>query len=265
MLVKLVLLILILTAGHVTHAGWMIVERTREEGQSAVFESTLYIQDNVIKSVGPDQTMIIDLNRWKLTLVSPAHNGYWSGTPGEYMKFVKEVTLEYLEKEISIADDDQKPFLQALLEDLKLDMQLQGDVVSFMGELTVDIVMTDRTDRMLGLQVNQFQVFVDGTNVEELWLTRDTGIADHYDYQKFRAFMDGMSWGNMFQDYRSSDKYIHLMKAGFPLRTIESGENGSVRITEVVRVESIDIPEADFAPPSHYKPVSLSVIEQGLF
>ncbi len=242
---------------HKMLAGWIVVESTKEYGQMETYKSTLFIQKNMIKSVEQDRIIIFDLDQWKLTLISQENKGYWIGTPAEYQELIKKYTLDYLEKEIINADEEEKLFLQALYEDMKLEIKLDSDAITFIGELPVEIVMTDKSERLLGYRVNQFFVYSDGIQVEEVWLTREISLSDEYDFGKFRAFIDDMSLVNFFQDYRSSEKYVHLMKSGLPIRTIRESDNGSISVTDVISAEKITIPGSEFHPPPQYKPVSL--------
>ena len=258
-MLKTFLFFILLVPLHLSaQAGWVIIEHTQGEGPDGVSRSTLYIQNNMIRSVSHDHVLIFDLNEWLLTYINPGLSGYWTGPPAEYLHFIKEHILDYLKKEISAADEYDKPFLQAMYEDLKFDMEHGNDAVSFIGELPVEIIMTDEWDRILGYGANQFLVYADREMVEEIWLTRDISLDDEYDFEAFRSFVDEISWGGFFQDYRSSESYIHLMRSGLPLRTIEEGDNGSVSITEVVNIEETNIPESEFRPPIRYKPMSLS-------
>lgn len=242
------------------HAGWIIVERTTS-GNSEIAETTLYINKNVIKTEEGNINLIFDLNHSIFTVINQSLKGYWSGTPDEYLDFLKEYTIEYLEEQIRQASDAEKEELIVVYEDLKLDLLQEEDAVSFIGELPVDIVMTDNTEKILGYRANQFIVYVDGTKVEEVWLTSELKLADDYDYEAFRKFVDKMSWGSMFENYRSTENYIHLMKTGVPLRTLEDSEDGTVYITEVVNMEQSEIPVTEFRPPLNFKPMSLSELD----
>jgi len=240
-----------------SHAGWIIVERTTS-GISEITENTLYISKNVIKTEERNFNLIFDLNHSTFTVMNRNLEGYWSGTPDEYLDFVKEYTIKYLEEQIKLADEVEKEELMIIYEDLKLDLLKDEDAVSFIGELPVDIMMTDNIERILGYRANQFIVYVDGTKVEEVWLTSELKLTDEYDYEEFREFVDKMSWGSMFEDYRSSTNYIHLMKTGIPLRTVEENADGTVYVTEVTSIEQNEIPVTEFRPPLNFKPMNLS-------
>jgi hypothetical protein len=255
-----VILILLLTVTD-TGAGWVIVEITTHGDADNRIENTLYIQNNIIKSVDNDHEIIFDLNNWQLTIINQSLEGYWRGAPAKYLEFMKTSTINYLEEMMVNADPDEKEILKVLYDDLLLDMGQNGDVVSFVGELPVEIVMTDNQDRLLGYRANQFRVYVDGLMAEEIWLTREIKIDDEYDYQKFRVFIDEMSLGGLFQDYRSADSYVHLMKTGLPLRTLEETDDGTVSITEVISIEKKDIASTLFLPPSAFRRMSLADLE----
>ncbi len=247
-----------------SQTGWVISEVTSGAGTNDGIESVLYIKENKIKSVEKQQAFIIDLSRWQLTILDKHNKGYWKGTPGEYLDSVREFALGYLGEEIKRADENDRPYLEAMYQDLMLDISLGNEVISFIGELPVEIIMTDEYDRILGYPVNRFIVYADGIRVEEIWLTRETDLGDTYDYAKFRAFTDEMSWGSIFQDYRSSETYIHLQKQGLPLKTIGINENGTNSITHVVSIEKTDIPDSFFQVPPDYQPMEFPYPE-GLF
>jgi hypothetical protein len=242
-------------------AGWVIVEVTTNGNADNSIENTLYIQNNIIKSADLDHEIIFDLNNWQLTVINLALGGYWRGTPVRYLEFMKETTLSYLEERMMSADPDEIEILKVLYDDLKMEISHDGDVVSFVGELPVEIIMTDNQDRLLGYRVNQFRVYVDGLMAEEIWLTRDIKLGDEYDYEKFRVFMDEMSLGGLLQDYRSADSYVHLMKTGLPLRTLEETDDGTVSITEVISIERKDIASTVFLPPSTFRQMSLADLD----
>jgi hypothetical protein len=242
--------------------GWVITERISGPGIDYAQESTIYIKDNRIKSVEGEHQFIFDLNNWQLTLILPSLQGYWSGSPSKFLEQTAEIALEYLKEGIMQADENDKPYLESLYEDLKMEIGQGTAGVSFIGQLPVEIVMTGRQDIILGYPVNQYFVYSDGTRVEELWLTPRIRLGDVYDYEKFRAFSDEMTWGQIFQDYRSSEQYIHLLKHGLPLKTFEFDLEGLVSVTEAIRIENTDIPGNTFQVPPGYKPVTLR--ESGL-
>jgi hypothetical protein len=238
--------------------GWVITERISGPGIGDNQESILYIRDNRIKSVEGDHHFIFDLDRWQLTLLAPSMKGFWRGTPAQFMEQSAAIAIEYIRAEILLANENDKAYLEALYEDLKMEINRGNAGVSFIGELPVEIVMTGERDFMLGYPVNQYIVYVDGYRVEELWLTPGIKLGDQYEFEKFRAFSDEMSWGQIFQNYRSSQQYIHLLKQGIPLKTLELGQEGVISITEATAVEYTDIPEIIFGIPSGYKPVDLA-------
>jgi hypothetical protein len=260
------LIFLSLTAALYSQAGWIITEQTGETTDGKGLESTLYFKDNKIRSAEINQTLIIDLNAWQLTFLYPENQGYWSGTPLEYISSFNEYALKFLEQEIQRADNDDRPYLEAIYEDLKMDIQSAGsDIISFIGELPVEVIMTNESGRILGYPVNRFLIYVDGILVEELWLTREISLKGVYDYHKFRKFTDEMSWGRIFQDYRSSEQYIHLLGQGLPLKTIEWPGNGKSLVTTVISIQKAEIPDSLFRIPPDFKPVSLPEPDAGLF
>lgn len=260
--VLLSVVFLSLAAGFSAPPDWIITERISGPGFEDPQENTIYIKDNRIKSVEGEYQFIFDLTGWQLTLIIPEIQGYWRGTPSEFLGQSAEIALEYLREEILKADENEKPYLQALYDDIKMETGQGNAGVSFIGQLPVDIVMTGRQDEILGYQVNQYVVYSDGLRVEELWLAPGISLGDAYDYGKFRAFSDEMTWGQIFQDYRSSDQYVHLLKQGLPLKTIEFDMEGPVSTTEAISVKNTDIAADTFQVPPGYKPVSLR--ESGL-
>lgn len=249
-------------AAALAQPGWVITERISGPGIGDNQESILYIRDNRIKSVEGEHQFIFDLDRWQLTLLLPSMEGFWRGTPAQFLEQTAAIVIEYIKEEILLADENDKAYLEALYEDLKMEINRGNAGVSFIGELPLEIVMTGERDIILGYPVNQYIVYMDGFRVEELWLTPGIKLGDQYEFEKFRAFSDEMTWGQIFQDYRSSQQYIHLLKQGLPLKTVEFGPEGIISITEATGVEYTDIPENTFGVPGGYKPVELA--ESGL-
>ncbi len=249
--------VLILALPVQSYAGWVIVEHTRYTGSSEVLESTLYIQDNMLKSVDDEQILIFDLDNWLLTYVSQQKKGYWTGKPADYLRFVMEFTLDMLEEEIKHADRYERPALQALYDDLKMNLKHDMDAVELIGELPVEIIMTEQSEMIVGYRSNRYLVYFDRVLVEEVWLTPDIDLGSEYDFREFRAFIDEMSWNGMFANYRSSDEYIHLMKSGMPMRTVEDDQSATESVTEVVMIENRQIPASEFYPPKGYSLMEL--------
>ena len=238
-----------------SQTGWIISERTGGEDFNEIVENTVFIQENKIKSTDRDHSLIIDLNNWELILLDHANAGYWTGTPSMYTEYVKKFTLDHLKEEIAKANDYDKPYLEALYEDLAMDMSMGNDVISFFGELPVEVFMTDEQERIMGYHVNHYIIYHDRRKVEEVWLTRDINPVDVYNYSKFQKFNDEMSWGHIFIDYRSSEKYIHLMNQGLPLKTVEISESGEIITIEVVNFKRTSVDENIFKIPPHYNPM----------
>ncbi len=249
----LVLLISLLSITSYPQSGWIISEQIRGEDVDDVAETTLFIQDNKIRSSDKDHSLIVDLVEWQLTILEHKSKGYWKGTPSLYLEYVKRFTLDLIKEEMAGANDHDMPYLEALYEDLIMDIRMGSDVVSFIGELSVEVIMTNELDRILEYPVNHFIVYLDGRRVEEVWLSRDIKFRDIYDYAKFREFKDEMSWGYLFQDYRSSEKYIHLLNQGLPMKTVEFDEVAEISITRVIAVENTVIDEVVFKIPLHYR------------
>jgi hypothetical protein len=261
----LLVLFLTITPEILSQSGWIITERTTGMTGADSYETTLYIQDNRIRSEENSYSVILDLNIWQITILDPSREGYWQGSPGEYLDYMKEYALSYIKEEIALADDNDRPYLEALYEDLKMEVNTGTDAISFLGELPVEIIMNGENSRILGHPVRRFDVFADGARVEEIWLARDIKFEDSYDYKKFRSFTDAMSWGQIFQDHRSSEQYIHLMKQGIPMKTIETGENGTLNVTEVISIQKTEIPPSIFTVPRNYRKMDFPGMDSGLF
>lgn len=260
------LIFLTLTTALYSQTGWIITEQTGDTTDGRGLESTLYFKDNMIRSAEMNRALIIDLNTWQITILDPENQGYWSGTPLEYINSFREYAIKFLEEEMQRADKDNLQYLEAIYKDLKMDIQSAGnDIISFIGELQVEVIMTNDSGRILGYPVNRFFIYVDGVVVEELWLTREISLEGVYDYQRFREFTDEMSWGQIIQDYRSSEQYIHLLGQGLPLKTTEWLEGGSKHITNVIGIQRAEIPDSLFRIPPGFEPMSFPEPDSGHF
>ncbi len=237
--------------------GLVITEVIHEPGRGLPSESRMYFQDNLFKSVEESHTVIFDLEKREITFTNPADKTYWRGSLDSCLYEIRKLTLEHFKQEVETASPEDKPFYLAIYENLKTELEQPDEPVVFQPDVQMEIVMTDETETILDYKARKYEVFVEGSLREELWLTNEVNLCEDFDTEEFRMFINDMAWDLMDFDYQSTPEYIHLMKEGLVLRSVEYFEDGSVYSTEVVDVEQKDIPRKEFSPSPDYEHVSI--------
>ncbi len=239
-------------------AGWIITEVIHDTDSNSAVRNTMYFQDNLIKCVEESHTVIFDLNNREITFINPELKVYWKGSLDQYVRKVKEMALEHFEKELAKASPEERPYYEAIYENLKIELEQDSNAVVFHPDVNIEIVMTDESESLLGYVARKYEIFENGFLREELWLTKEIRLSKDFDAEKFRSFINQMAWGVMSTDHQAAHEYIHLMQTGLVLRSVEYLDNGLFYRSEVLDVVQKEIPHDMFSPPEDHQLVRLS-------
>ncbi len=238
-------------------AGWIITEVIHDPSGNSIARNTTYIQDNFIKCVEESHSVIFDLDNRKIMFINPSLGFYWKGTTDQYARKVKEIALQYFKKEIENAPPEERAYYEAIYDNLKIELEQESDAVVFHPDVNIEIVMMDESESLLGYEARKYKVYQNGFLREELWLTPEIPINADFNAEKFRTLINEMAWGVMNTDHQAAPEYIHLMKTGLVLRSVEYLDDGTFFCSEVLDVVREDIPPEMFSPPEGYKKVGL--------
>jgi hypothetical protein len=133
----------------------------------------------------------------------------------------------------------------------------------------VTVKRTNETGKVAGIAARRYEVAVemDGeTTYEDHWLATDAAFlrelaADRLNetMARFESCMKTGAGADDQFDLDSVKAYRDLKNEGFPLKVVvrQPGETEGETREGVSAVESVDVPEAEFAPPAGYRKVTL--------
>lgn len=247
---------LLSTAGQ---AGWIIWEVYRIPGSKQEYQSTLYYQDNMVKTVDEAGVTIIDLNAREITFINPSLKLFWKGTVDVYRKEITASAIRLLQKQLLDIPENRRESYQELYDNMIRDME--NPAVTFFPAVTTRLEMTDEIATMIGFRVMKYRFYSDGFLREELWMSDQIRISEEVNLEALNLLLAEMMMLGAGADYRISSDYIHLMKAGYPIRAKEFDGEGDME-TEVIKIENTRIPDSEFIVPKGFKKVSLPEILQ---
>lgn len=237
-------------------AGWVITMesswKARDELQEE--EATVYLEKGLgFKSTTPDGNMMIMRIDTRETYIVDAEEQKYEVTSWDEMKEemvgaraeMKKV-LEEMEKEMADAPPEMREMLQRQME------QMQG-MFGEAEEKQVRVERTGKTQKILGYKAEQYLLFEDDEQTEELWIGRSRKLRDLVEEWKdvtepmFREMTETMP-------AMARHGYLKVMKEieGFPLLTVIVEEGAPGLTSQVVDIEKRRLKEKDFLPPAGY-------------
>lgn len=239
-------------------AGWIIREVSRYSEDDKRYETTVYFQKNLIKTVDEKNVTIFDLNKHEITFLDLLKKTYWKGSMEEYKKEIVKVAIENIENQLKNIPANQRDNYRELYENLIRD--LENPAPAFYSEVKTRVEMTNEQRTILGYSAKKYNLYAEGVLREELWLANGIKVSQEVDFEKLRILLNEMAFGEMEINHRSSREYLHLLKSGYPLLSKEFAETGEI-VSEVIQVERKQLPAEEFAIPSGFKKVALSEFE----
>lgn len=215
-------------------------------------------------------TAAVDLRAGSLWLANAARRAYWEGTVEEYCgeaRALLDASITAVESRLA-ASSALSPELASRLEDARrellalrrrLDAPLgrAGD-----GHATVEV--TDQVEMLDGFETRRYRVLLNGSFVQELWVTTDPRVAEELGLQALVAAWDrfacltGLAPAFGISDTASSPELARLLARGFPLKTVTVTAQGSKQ--QRVRLERAELADTSFRPPSGFERAALQQV-----
>jgi hypothetical protein len=254
MIRQILTLIIILLFCNSTQAGWVITE-TNTSSDDVVLQ-TIYMQDNLIKIPGIQETMIMDLNNGVLTFILENHKAYWRGNIHEF----RQGMALTLEKQLSlilpqIQEEERATFEQNYRHQLDIYKNDSSEKV-FLGD--VICTETNKTATIQGYATKKYDIFVDSLLVEEIWLTKDIYPFAEIDYASFSRMQDGITLSGKIE-FNRSPEYIEVLLSGYPLQSKKHTGEETIH-TLVTSISEVDLPASTFEPPSNFRQMTLNAL-----
>ena len=99
---------------------------------------------------------------------------------------------------------------------------------------------------------------MDGELYEEIWLATDSDLLNQFKSLKplLRKFSTCAStFGTEFTP-ENSPEYLQLMERGVEVKSIAYSDGSPEPVTDVVKLEKKDLPEAEFSVPRGYRQIT---------
>ena len=204
--------------------------------------------------------IVLDVGRGKMWVADAARRIYWDGTVEEYCG-AAQGTVAAAEQQIGEHVKGMPPAQRQQIEDML--RQMAGGRATGTPAPRVIVEPTAETETIARFPTRKYRVLADGQLYEELWLTTDPALLGDLDlgrapdtFGRMFACLAGAGGGRV----EASAEYRQLFRQGWPLRAVHHGEGKAVDRMRVTRVERREVPEADLAPPTAFRPASLAEV-----
>jgi hypothetical protein len=208
-----------------SHAGYI---QTDQEGTKT------FIQEGKIKILpqsAHEPWIVMDLAEDAVTIVDVQNKRYTRAGSEEYCQMMNQM--------MQVAD----AFMQAFT---------QKDNEKHPPQITVDEQGSGGS--IAGMETTHYKILEDGQLVEELWLTKDSGLLKEFRQMKYVDFMQCMAKDS---DYLDSAAYSELLEQGWPMKTLTYFDSQPALDLEVISMKKTDIPQSEFQVPDGYSNVPM--------
>jgi hypothetical protein len=123
---------------------------------------------------------------------------------------------------------------------------------------TVSVTADGDGGMVAGLKTAKYKVQVDGELYEEIWLATDSDLLNEFKPLKplLRKFSTCAStFGTEFTP-ENAPEYLQLMERGVEVKSIAYTDGSPEPVTDVVKLEKKDLPEAEFSVPRDYRQIT---------
>jgi hypothetical protein len=215
-------------------AGWMMQEK---EGDQTL------ISKGRLKSSADNISWILDGPGSKVYFIDGHEKTYATGTVEDYCG----ATAALVEQTMKNLPAEQRKMMEQMM---KKDNEEARHTVSVKG--------AGDGGSVAGLKTVKYKVEVDGELYEEIWLATDSDLLNEFKSLKplLRKFSTCVStFGTEFTP-ENSPEYLQLMERGVEVKSIAYSDGSPEPVTDVVKLEKKDLPEAEFSVPRGYRQIT---------
>ncbi|MBE9468138.1 MAG: DUF4412 domain-containing protein [Bacteroidetes bacterium] len=243
----LLFLLLLLLFPNYIFAGWIIKEVTKDAyGEER--SQTIYIQNNIMKTVDNDEISIYNLNSNKICLINPIQKVFWEGTIDEYLKGMDDYTLAMVEDELSKLTPEEKETYKALHSHIFQEAEIVEQNFDVQDSLKVEIKKLLDKDIIAKHQTQRYQLWLNDSLIYDYWVSSSINLYKDFNFEKFYKLIEKMSGQLSETGYESSPEFKDFLKKGYSLKTIDAENN----ITETLNIEKKQLSTAVFNVPQNY-------------
>ncbi len=238
-------------------AGWVITEKTSNSLGNSTTQTT-FIQNNKVRFESQTSIAIFDINNQKLTMIFPQYKMYWEGSAEEFSKSTTEAFENQLLQMIAKSTGDTKDIYKKMYDDFKKQLDNAGNDTL---QPDVKITPTGKTDTILSHKVREYQVVVNDSLKEYIWITDEINPYDEIDYKKMIEFTMALNPYDYESAITASEPYANLISKGMILKSVEK-HNGIEIVTEVTMIKHVDFNDDIFIAPANYRKSNVTEILQ---
>lgn len=240
------LLILVLFPNYI-FAGWIIKEVTRDAyGEER--SQTIYIQNNIMKTVDNEEISIYNLNSNKICFINPIQKVFWEGTIDEYLKGMNDYTLVMVEDELSKLTPEEKETYKALHNHVFQDAEIVEQNTDMKDSLKVEIKKLPDIEIIAKYQAQKYQLWLNDSLMFNYWVSSRINLYKDFNFEKFYKLIEKMSGQLSETGYEFSNEFKAFLKKGYSLKTIDSEDN----ITETLDIVRKQLSKSVFEVPQNY-------------
>jgi len=241
-------------------AGWVITQESYGSFTAQQIE-TIYVEDNLLKTTTTDGMMIFDLKNNLFFVFNMQHKIYWSGSLNEYKQRIKDVLNLQMQQTIKQLPKDKQDNAKKVYQIMILEMEKSWATPKDKIKWLIEIKPFQERQSFSQFQAERYEVWVDGSLRQEVWLSEQVNIAQDIDFEKYNELIKTLKGSYSDFAFQQTPEYSSLYKKGLIFKTVEY-QQGETLTVEILSIERKNIPKTEFQPPVDYKRVDLMEISQ---
>ena len=243
----LLFFLLLLLLPSYTFAGWIIKEVTKDAyGEERT--QTIYIQNNIMKTVDNEEISIYYLNTNRISLIDPIQKKYWEGTVDDFVKGMNEYTLAMVEDELSKLTPEQKEAYKATHSHIFQDVEEKEDELLKNNDIKVEIKKLPDKEIIANYRTQKYQLWVNDELKYDYWVADKINLYKDFDFEKFYELIKKMSGQLSETGYETTPQFKDFLKKGYSLKIIDAEGN----IIETLKIVKKQLSLSVFNVPQDY-------------
>ena len=216
---------------------------------------SMAISGGKVRLEQPDIITLIDYNDGRFTLLNPAKQSFWSGTIDDYVRQMTTARAQKMREQLmnvnpgaKLKNKKSKEYSPPKVDPAKLP--------------PLSITKTPLTEKIAGYDTVKYEVRVDGTLFQEIWVAPTLDMSPDLNVDRYLAIQRKMSaamQGKSSGQYNAlffNDEYRKLIEKAFVLKVVAHHLGGGFeRIA--TSVQQTDVPAGQFEVPDTYRRVNL--------
>lgn len=219
--------------------------------------ATMSIEGGKVRLEQPEVVTLIDYDSERFTLINPTKQYFWSGTIDEYLRQMGQNRADKMREtlqEHGKGSKKEEPYAVPKVDPAKLP--------------PLSITKTEQTEKIAGYDTVKYQVQVDGTLFQEIWIAPTLDVSADLNPERYFAVQRKMSaamLGKAADQHNAlylNEEYRKLLNNGFALKVVTHHLAGGFERVATSMKES-EVAGSQFEVPDSYRKVRLTdVLDQ---